>query len=89
MCSHYYGERMFVRLLLVAVAVAAVLAVAVRPSTGAGERRVYVVKPADTLWSIAAASYGGDPREGVWKLRERNHLTGTILRPGQRLVLPP
>jgi hypothetical protein len=46
------------------------------------------VRPADTLWSIALAHYGGDPRAGVWKVERRNHLHGALLRPGQRLVLP-
>ncbi len=45
-------------------------------------------RPGDTLWSIAATSYAGDPREGVWKLRERNHLAGTTIAPGQLLRLP-
>jgi LysM repeat protein len=48
----------------------------------------YVVKPTDTLWSIAAKHYAGDPREGIWQLQRRNHLRGTTLVPGQRLVLP-
>ena len=48
----------------------------------------YRVQAGDTLWSIAASSYGGDPREGVWKLRERNHLAGTTIAPGQVLRLP-
>jgi LysM repeat protein len=60
-----------------------------RPSAGSGPERVYVVKPADTLWSIATRHYAGDPREGIWKLRERNDLDASVLRPGQRLVLPP
>ena len=60
-----------------------------RPSEGAGHERVYVVRPADTLWAIASAHYGGDPREAVWRLRQRNGLTGTtMLQPGRRLVLP-
>ncbi len=63
-------------------------AVFVRPSEGAPPERVYVVRPADTLWSIADAHYGGDPREAVWVLRERNRLNGTTLVPGQRLFLP-
>jgi LysM repeat protein len=60
----------------------------VRPSDGAGPERVYVVQPADTLWSIAERHWAGDPREGVWELQHRNGLDGTMLRPGQRLVLP-
>ena len=79
---------MFFRLALVTLAAFLVWAVLVRPSEGAGHERVYVVKPTDTLWSIAATNYGGDPREGVWRLRERNGLDGALLRPGQRLVLP-
>jgi LysM repeat protein len=59
-----------------------------RSSSGAGHERSYVVKPTDTLWSIAAARYPGDPREGVWKLERRNHLAGTAIVPGQRLVVP-
>jgi LysM repeat protein len=79
---------MFVRL-AVALAVALGLWIGVaRPSDGAGPERVYVVRPADTLWSIAERHWAGDPREGVWELQQRNGLSGTVLRPGQRLVLP-
>jgi len=73
--------------MIAAVSLIAVLWLA-RPSGGAGPERVYVVKPADTLWSIASSHYAGDPREGIWKLRERNRLDGTMVRPGQRLTLP-
>ena len=80
---------MFVRLIVVLVAIVALWVGLARPSEGAGPERVYVVQPADTLWAIAAANYAGDPREAVWRLRERNGLAGsTLLRPGQRLVLP-
>ena len=75
-------------LILVLVAVLAVGIVA-RASRGSGRAEVYVVKPSDTLWSIAASHYGGDPREGVWKVTHANHLgSGAVLRPGQRLLLP-
>ena len=73
--------------LIVVVGLVAVLWMA-RPSSGSGPERVYVVKPADTLWTIASSHYAGDPREGIWKLRERNDLGSTVLRPGQTLVLP-
>ena len=49
---------------------------------------IYRVRAGDTLWAIAAAHYGGDPREGVYRLEQRNHLVGTLVQPGQRLVLP-
>ena len=79
---------MFAKLLILVSALALAVGLAARPSGGAGESRAYVVKPTDTLWSIAARFYAGDPREGVWKLERRNHLDATTLRPGQRLVLP-
>ncbi len=79
---------MFARILAVALAVLVAWAVLARSSEGAGPERAYVVGAGDTLWSIAKTHYGGDPREGVWRLRERNGLEGTLLRPGQRLVLP-
>jgi LysM domain len=82
------GEQMFVRVMILVVAVALAVGYLARPSGGAGPERRYVVAPADTLWSIASAHYAGDPREGVWKLERRNHLGSTTLIPGQTLVLP-
>jgi len=79
---------MFVRLAIVVLIAALAVGLAARPSGSAGKPVRYVVQPTDTLWSIAARSYPGDPREGIWKLQKRNHLTGTTLVPGQRLLLP-
>jgi LysM repeat protein len=79
---------MFVKIVIVAVATAFLVSLAARGSSGAGQEQTYVVRPTDTLWSIAAAHYGGDPREGVWRLERRNHLQTPLVRPGQRLVLP-
>jgi LysM repeat protein len=79
---------MFVKLLIVSVAAALAVGLVARTSHGAGPERTYVVRPADTLWAIAARTYAGDPREGVWELEQRNHLTSTTLRPGQKLLLP-
>jgi LysM repeat protein len=79
---------MFAKLLGIVLIAAVVAVIAARESVGAGPERVYVVQPADTLWSIAVRHYGGDPREGVWKLEHRNHLARAEIRPGQRLVLP-
>ena len=59
-----------------------------RDSGAGGPERVYRVQPGDTLWSIASRTTSGDPREGVWELRERNGLSGSVIVPGQRLVLP-
>jgi nucleoid-associated protein YgaU len=76
--------KLFVLVLLTALAVG----LAARTSHGAGPERTYVVRPADTLWTIAARTYGGNTREGVWRLERRNHLGPAALRPGQTLVLP-
>jgi LysM repeat protein len=79
---------MFPRLAILVSLAALVLALAARPSGSAGKPVGYVVRPTDTLWSIATRHYPGDPREGIWKLQQRNHLHGTTLVPGQRLLLP-
>ena len=79
---------MFAKLLIVLVVATLGVGLVARNSHGAGPERTYVVKPTDTLWSIAARSYGGDAREGVWKLEQRNHLVSATIRPGQKLVLP-
>jgi len=79
---------MFARLAVLLLALSLVVAIVARPSGSAGRPAFYVVEPADTLWSIATRHYAGDPREGIWKLQDRNRLRGTTIVPGQRLVLP-
>jgi nucleoid-associated protein YgaU len=79
---------MFVRIAAVALVVLLAWAVLARDSEGAGPERGYVVRPGDTLWTIAASHYPGDPREAVWEIEQRNGLAGALIRPGQRLVLP-
>jgi LysM repeat protein len=59
-----------------------------RPSEASSPDRAYVVRSGDTLWTIAARHYAGDPRESVWRLRQRNELAETSLHPGQILQLP-
>ena len=76
--------RLFILLCLAALAVG----YAAHGSSGAGPRRMYVVRPGDTLWSIAARAYAGDPREGVWEIQQRNHLDAATISPGEKLVLP-
>jgi LysM repeat protein len=79
---------MFARVVVVVIVAVFLWAVFAR-DTGAGPpQRYYTVEAGDTLWSIADASYAGDPREGVWKLQRRNRLEGATIVPGQRLALP-
>jgi nucleoid-associated protein YgaU len=48
-----------------------------------------VVRPGDTLWSIATTVAGDDDVRGVVdRIEQLNHLTGAALRPGQVLQLP-
>jgi LysM repeat protein len=79
---------MFGKLLILFCIAALAVGYAARGSSGAGPLRTYVVRPGDTLWSIAARSYTGDPREGVWRLEQRNHLAAATIVPGEKLVLP-
>jgi LysM repeat protein len=79
---------MFARITILVLIAAFAVGLAARPSGSAGKPVSYVVKPTDTLWSIATKYYAGDPREGIWELQHENHLGGTTLVPGQRLVLP-
>ncbi|MBV8257788.1 MAG: LysM peptidoglycan-binding domain-containing protein [Actinobacteria bacterium] len=79
---------MFAKLLILLVAAAFVVGMVARTSHGAGPERTYVVKPTDTLWTIALHNYAGDVRQGVWTIEQRNHLTSATLVPGQRIVLP-
>jgi nucleoid-associated protein YgaU len=83
---------MFVsRLASIGVALALLAAFALgaaRPSVGATPEARYVVQRGDTLWTIAESRYGGDPREGVWRLQQANGLAASTLTPGQVILVP-
>lgn len=79
---------MFGRIVIVVIVAVLVWAVLAR-DTGAGPTpRVHRVEAGETLWSIAAERYGGDPRAGVWKLQQVNGLSDSTIVPGQRLRVP-
>jgi nucleoid-associated protein YgaU len=80
--------RTLVRTLALAGLVLFAWSVLARPSGAHGPKAVYRVKASDTLWSIAAHRYAGDPRAAVWQIESANHLAGTAIFPGERLVLP-
>jgi Tfp pilus assembly protein FimV len=53
------------------------------------QARTYVVRPGDTLWTIAGRfEPDRDPREVVFALTEANRVDAGSLVPGQRLVVP-
>jgi hypothetical protein len=79
---------MFAKALITALLVTMVVAIAAKRSEGAGPEQAYVVKPYDTLWSIAASHYAGDPRDAIYRIEQRNRLADALIRPGERLVLP-
>jgi nucleoid-associated protein YgaU len=83
----HHGEHMFGRILLLAAVGILLWAAFARSSDASEPERRYVVQPYDTLWSIASSGYG-DPRQGVWEIKERNGLRGATIVPGQVLVLP-
>jgi LysM repeat protein len=74
-------------LVVLALLLALALSLA-RPSQGAGSESRYVVRAGDTLWSIAAKRYSGDPRKAVWEIEQRNGLAGEVIQPGTVLFLP-
>ena len=63
---------MFGKILLISALALIAWAVVARASHGAGPEVRYTVKPGDTLWGID----------------RRNHLAGSLLVPGQHLLLP-
>ena len=79
---------MFGRILIIALVALVGWAVFARTSTGAGHPARYVVKPTDTLWSIADRHYAGDPRDAILLVQKANHLGGTTIVPGETLLLP-
>jgi LysM repeat protein len=49
-----------------------------------------VVRPGDTLWSIASAhtSSSSDVQDTIARITEVNHLNNAAIEPGQRLRVP-
>jgi hypothetical protein len=78
----------FARIVIIVTVALVLWAMFARESGAGGPERHYRVEAGDSLWSIAVEHFAGDPREGVWELRERNGLADATIVPGQRLVLP-
>jgi nucleoid-associated protein YgaU len=75
--------------LLLALSLVALALSTATPSRGASPETRHVVRAGETLWTIAVDRYGGDPRAAVWRIEQRNGLTGRALQPGTVLYLPP
>ena len=80
--------KKILRIVALAAAVLVVWSIAARPSGAHGPKTYYRVKPYDTLWSIAQSHYGGDVRDAIWQIQQVNHLGGSGIAPGERLLLP-
>jgi hypothetical protein len=93
--------RVVVAVLIVAVFAAIALVVALAAAGGAqatshGQPRAgyqgmheIVVRPGQTLWSIASAvEPGADPRDVVQQIMTANAMTGTMISAGQLLWVP-
>ena len=79
---------MFAKIVVIAGLALLVWSAVARPSGAHGHKVTYRVQAYDTLWTIAAAHYGGDVRGAVWQIQQANHLEGATIRPGESLVLP-
>jgi nucleoid-associated protein YgaU len=79
---------MFVKIFVIAGLALLVWSAVAHPSGAHGHKVTYRVAAYDTLWTIAAAHYGGDVRGAVWQIQQANHLAGSEIRPGETLVLP-
>ena len=79
---------MFARFVVIVAILAVAVAWGARRSDSAGREQVYVVQAGDTGLVDRRRNYGGDTREAVWRLEDRNHLAGSLVHPGQKLHLP-
>jgi hypothetical protein len=79
---------MFAKLIVFTAVLVFGWAAFVRPLGAHGPEQTYVVKPYDTLWSIASSHYAGDARDAIYRIEAQNHLHGGALTPGETLVLP-
>jgi len=79
---------MFGKIILLVVLALIAWAFLARAVQSAGPTQRYTVKPGDTVWSIATSHYAGDPRDAIYRIDRSNHLRGSVIVPGQKLVLP-
>jgi hypothetical protein len=83
-----FATKTFARCFVLAVVGLLVWSFLARPAGSHGLKHTYRVQPHDTLWAIASTYYGGDVRNAIWQIEQANHLSGTGIAPGERIVLP-
>jgi nucleoid-associated protein YgaU len=83
-----YATRRIVAISLLVLAFLVGALLAASPSDGARVPRTHVVAPGETLWGIASAAYGGDPRSHIESIVHRNAIVDETIQPGEVLVLP-
>lgn len=55
----------------------------------ASATEMVTVQAGDSLWSLATKAVAtGDPRDTVQRIRELNGIEGSVIAPGDRLVVP-
>ena len=83
-----FAPRTWIVFAVLVVLVSAALSNA-RDSSGAGHETRHRVRVGETLWTIAEANYAGDPRKAIWRIEQRNGLSGADISAGTVLILPP
>jgi LysM repeat protein len=92
--THRTHVRRRMGAVLVSVALLAAVSGQVAHAMGAhdrsaGTRRTYVVRPGDTLWSIATRfEPSRDPRLVIEEIESVNRIDAEALIPGQELAIP-
>ncbi|WP_339202699.1 LysM peptidoglycan-binding domain-containing protein [Paenibacillus sp. FSL K6-3182] len=62
----------------------------ITPEAASAEEQIIRVQSGDTLWNIAKQVSDGshDIRYIVYLIKDRNDLQSTVIKPGQKLIIP-
>lgn len=84
-CMSASGNRVMIAL----AGLVATLVFVQLSQASASVRRVYTVRPHDTLWTIANRYYSsGITADTVYRIEQANRLQTALIVPGQTLFLP-